>query len=323
MFQVLNSKVVSEISQSEEYASFRATVPQRKLVVDDDPSKIWTLYDAGPQNITSPLICLPPASGTADIFFKQIMGLSARGYRVISAEYPVYWTMKEWFIGFRRLLDHLNLDKVHLFGTSLGGFLAQKFAELSSHSQRVQSLILCNTFSDTSIFKNTDSAAVFWMFPSLILKRMIMRNLSIGPVDARIADSIDFMVEKLESLNQQELASRLTLNCMNCYVQPQKLLGMVITIIDVFDKCSLSTAVREDLYKLYPEAKRAHLKTGGNFPFLSRSDEVNIHIQIHLRQFENTHNSACDFQLNAAVDSSTNERDKDVPAMNIFERAMI
>ena len=30
----------------------------------------------------------------------------------------------------------------------------------------------------------------------------------------------------------------------------------------------------------YPDAKRAHLKDGGNFPYLSRSDEVNIHIQV-------------------------------------------
>lgn len=39
---------------------------------------------------------------------------------------------------------------------------------------------------------------------------------------------------------------------------------------------------------MYPNAKRAHLKTGGDFPYLSRPDEVNMHIVIHLRQFEGT-----------------------------------
>ena len=28
-------------------------------------------------------------------------------------EYPVYWTLKEWCEGFRKLLDHMQLDKVH------------------------------------------------------------------------------------------------------------------------------------------------------------------------------------------------------------------
>ena len=34
-------------------------------------------------------------------------------------------------------------------------------------------------------------------------------------------------------MNQQELASRLTLNCMNSYVQPQNLSELSVTIIDV------------------------------------------------------------------------------------------
>ena len=38
---------------------------------------------------------------------------------------------------------------------------------------------------------------------------------------------------QLDSLTQQELASRLTLNCMNCYVEPQKLQGVEVTIMDV------------------------------------------------------------------------------------------
>ena len=31
-----------------------------------------------------PLICLPPVSGTADVFYQQCMALSTRGYRVIA-----------------------------------------------------------------------------------------------------------------------------------------------------------------------------------------------------------------------------------------------
>lgn len=48
------------------------------------------------------------------------MGLACRGVRVISAESPPYWNMKEWCDGFKRLIDYLELDKVHIFGASLG-----------------------------------------------------------------------------------------------------------------------------------------------------------------------------------------------------------
>lgn len=80
----------------------------------------WKIYDSGPKSIKCPLVCLPPVSGTADIFYKQVLGLTTRGIRVIAAEPPPYWNVKEWCDGFKRLIDYLELDKVHLFGTSLG-----------------------------------------------------------------------------------------------------------------------------------------------------------------------------------------------------------
>lgn len=40
-------------------------------------------------------------------------------------------------------------------------------------------------------------------------------------------------VLQLESLSQSELASRLTLNCQNSYVEPHKIKDVSITIIDV------------------------------------------------------------------------------------------
>lgn len=89
---------------------------------------------------------------------------------------------------------------------------------------------------------------------------------------------------QLESLSQKDLASRLKMNCVNCYVEPQKLNGLFITILDVFDDYALSNAVREDMYKCYPTAKLAHLKSGGNFPYLSRSDEVNLHLQVSVKK---------------------------------------
>lgn len=148
--------------------------------------------------------------------------------------------------------------------------------------------------------------------PSVMLKTIIMGSKTIDFVikDQAIRDSIDFMSERLDRLSQQELASRLTLNCINSYVEPQTLQDLSMTIIDVsivffnflfinllnvfklifkvFDDCAISERVKQELYKMYPKAKRAHLKTGGNFPYLSRPDEVNLHIFIHLRCFDNT-----------------------------------
>ncbi|XP_067873760.1 maspardin isoform X2 [Heterodontus francisci] len=209
-------------------------------------------------------------------------------------QYPVYWDLLEFCDGFRKLLDHLQLDKVHIFGASLGGFLAQKFAEYAYKSPRVHSLVLCNSFSDTSIFNQSWTASSFWLMPGFMLKKIVLGNFTTGLVDPKMADAIDFMVDRLESLGQGELASRLTLNCQNSYVEPHKIKDVPVTIMDVFDHSALSQEAKEEMYKLYPNARRAHLKTGGNFPYLCRSAEVNLYIQIHLRQFHGTRYAAID-----------------------------
>ncbi|XP_044747248.1 maspardin-like [Coccinella septempunctata] len=277
---------ISELSQSKEYLSFRSSVPLKVIVVDNNDKKGWKVFDCGPKSIKCPLVCVPPVSGSADIYFKQALSLSAKGIRVISVEAPVYWNVRDWCEGFRKLLDHLGVEKVHIFGASLGGYLAQKFAEYAHLNQRVASLILCNTFNDTSIFNSHESAALYWLLPALVLKRLIIGNFKPNKVDCSIMEAAEFMAEKLESLSQIELASRLTLNCLKGYVEAHKLRDIPVTIIDVFDEYALSGAVREELYKCYPEAKIANMKSGGNFPYLSRCQEVNLYIQIHLRQFD-------------------------------------
>ena len=54
-----------------------------QIIVDDDGERTWSLYDAGPKTIRCPIMFLPPASGGADVFYKQLLSLSGAGYRVI------------------------------------------------------------------------------------------------------------------------------------------------------------------------------------------------------------------------------------------------
>lgn len=48
------------------------------------------------------------------------------------------------------------------------------------------------------------------------------------------------------------------------------------------DYCAIPQQLKDELGERYPDARRAYLKTGGDFPFLSRPDEVNLHLQVVL-----------------------------------------
>ncbi|KAL8138711.1 hypothetical protein V2J09_004712 [Rumex salicifolius] len=262
-----------------DYVNFKSQVPLHKIPIG---TKQWRYYDFGPK-VVPPLICLPGTAGTADVYYKQVMALSMKGYRVISVDIPRVWNYQEWIQAFEKFLDALDVHHVHIYGTSLGGFLAQLFAQ--HRPRRVRSLILSNTFLDTRTF----AAAMPWgpivgWVPSFLLKRYVLSGIRSGPHEPFIADSVDFVVSQVETLAKDDLASRLNLTVDSCSVGSLLLSDAFITIMDTNDYCAIPQECKDEVGERYPGARRADLKTGGDFPFLSRPDEVNLHLQLHLRR---------------------------------------
>ncbi|CAN8237992.1 unnamed protein product [Cochlearia groenlandica] len=262
-----------------DYVYFKSQVPLHKIPIG---TKQWRYYDYGPKTVP-PLICIPGIAGTADVYYKQIMSLSIKGYRVISVDIPRVWNYHDWIQAFEKFLDTIDVHHVHLYGTSLGGFLAQLFAH--HRPRRVKSLVLSNTYLDTLSF----AAAMPWApivswAPSFLLKRYVLTGIRDGPHEPFIADSVDFAVSQVETLSKDDLASRLTLSVETASVGSLLLSDSFITIMDTNDYCAIARHLKDELTERYPEARKAYLKSGGDFPFLSRPDEVNLHLQLHLRR---------------------------------------
>ena len=127
------------------------------------------------------------------------------------------------------------ISQVHILGASLGAFLAQKVAEKTFRSPRIVSIFICNGFTDTTAFKQTVTAKTwvisislssylsiilsiapsiylsihpiitciylslyrFWVMPAFMLKRQILINLPSENLEGNVANSIDFMVERV------------------------------------------------------------------------------------------------------------------------------
>lgn len=272
-------KMKGVFSAPGDYIHFKSQVPLHKIPIG---TKQWRYYDFGPK-VVPPLICLPGTAGTADVYYKQIMSLSIKGYRVISVDIPRVWNHHEWIQAFEKFLDAIDVHHIHLYGTSLGGFLAQLFAQ--HRPRRVRSLILSNSFLETRSFSSAMPWApiVSWT-PSFLLKRYVLTGIPDGPHEPFIADSVDFVVSQVETLSREDLASRLTLTVDAASIGPLLLSDSFITLMDTNDYCSIPQQLKDQLSERYPGARRAYLKTGGDFPFLSRSDEVNLHLQLHLRR---------------------------------------
>ncbi|KMZ63900.1 putative Maspardin [Zostera marina] len=267
--------MMARISSSEpgDYVYFKSQVPLHKISIGTIQ---WRYYDFGPKDVP-PLICIPGVSETADVFYKQIMFLTVRGHRVVSIDIPQTSNENEWVQGFQKFLDVIGVYHVHLYGTGLGGFLAQCFAQ--NRPRQVKSLVLSNTFLKPPLYSTATPLSFSWS-PLFLLKRYILSAMPKGAHEPFIADSIDFVVGQIETLSKDDLASRLTLCAYATPIGRILLPDYHITFLDTIDQSKSDS----ELYQRYPNSTLATLKSGGDFPFLSRPDEVNLHLQLHLRR---------------------------------------
>lgn len=97
----------------------------------------------------TPLILMHGTGGHLEAFARNIRALVGAGYRVIAYDYPGHgWTttaesdleIDDYIDHLIGLMDALGVERPHLSGESLGGWVAIKFA--SRHPDRVSRLIL-------------------------------------------------------------------------------------------------------------------------------------------------------------------------------------
>eukprot|EP00871_Galdieria_phlegrea_P005795 jgi/Galph1/702/GphlegSOOS_G5573.1 len=297
---------MGEFSSSDDYANFRAWVPKNVLSVGSLTPKNFLYYDWGPRRVPlEPLVCLHAAAGDAEVFFLQvllelahssqlklsekILGLAPRGYRVVSVEIPPYFSVNDFCDDFHSFLDTLGFRKVHVFGAGLGGFLGQCYA--AKYPDRVASIILLHSFSRTNSVKNSFSASplvIPWL-PEFMLQKLLLEKLPQGRVERRIGAAVKFIASKINNADYDKLTSRLILTISPYdldYLSLQQY-GEKVTIISTLDwltSSGLSKQLYSETIEIFSRARRALLKDGGDFPYLSRADEVNIHLLVHMRR---------------------------------------
>ena len=283
----------SSVNMRSAFKRFQGAVSRESL--NTRSGHIVSYYDYGPKSDEQiPLVCLHGIESNMAIFFKQIVSLAARGYRVISFSLPVVYDHQVCTNILQQCFDQLKLYKtVHIYGCGLGGFIAQLFA--ARFPRRVESLILSNSFCDTSYYYNSIGggfmpvSAISWM-PLSVLKGMILKDIEMGlqaANDDAIREAIDLLLDQIDAIvNQEILASRITLNSIHTRIGALKALNHEkITILDTFDRTQQAQELSQQLCDLYPKSKKAFLKDGGDFPSLSRGDEVTMHLLVHLRRW--------------------------------------
>ncbi|KAJ3433646.1 acid cluster protein [Anaeramoeba flamelloides] len=275
---------MEEINQLEKpHQKFLSNYPLNKISCFTGSKKkgAWAYYDLGPRNKQA-LVCLHGLAGACSVFYKQALYLSSFGYRVVCAQYPAFWKISKFKRIFQTFLGELELERVHLFGVGLGGFLCLKYLE--KNPKKVASVVLCNSFLSTKFFNkiNTYGKSIAWV-PEFWLKRKLLKTFPTENLLFGVADSVDFMVDIVNNLTFEELASRFSILGENLAVKSIDFDPNKVTVITTMDRCLCPRKTRLQVASMFPNCKNAQIKFGGEFPHLANYDDINLHLMVHLR----------------------------------------
>ncbi|GAW82670.1 hypothetical protein, conserved [Plasmodium gonderi] len=273
-------------SMRETYKIFCSKHPLKKLSMPKS-DLVWSYYDINSKN-ENIVIFLHGICGTAGCYFYQLDALGKLGFRVISFQYPCYNYLKDWIKNMCNILEYLNIKKAHFFASDLGGYLIQIYAKL--YPSKVESLILCNSYRRTDDFASVSAfrnvyGKLYSFLPHVLLKKIILENyiyVNYVNIDLKEKNSLEFMSNEIDLISSADLGGRIGLQLSVETVDRIHMNDECITILQTLNN-TYSDSLNEDMKKAYPFAKHAIMKSGGSFPYLSRYEEVNMYILVHLR----------------------------------------
>jgi pimeloyl-ACP methyl ester carboxylesterase len=111
--------------------------PEQRIAIG---GREWGYVQAGDRGPA--LLLIPGTLGRADIFWQQIEALKARA-RIVAVTYPRSGGVIEWASDLAELCGRLDLGRVTVLGSSLGGYVAQYFA--ATYPDLTEGLVAANT----------------------------------------------------------------------------------------------------------------------------------------------------------------------------------
>lgn len=239
------------------------------LAPDAAPSRLtigaveWTFLDVGARDAaTAPLLVLPGALGMVAGAGAALARL-AEGRRVVALAYPAVETMTALCDGVAALLDRLEIGRVDVLGSSLGGWVAQCFAR--RHPARVRRLALSHTYAlrpeDVGRLRfgtRVWTKAPGWLFRALLRARL---RMALRPLRRTKGEEYERWMNRVAAapnLTPAVLAryNGWMIESLSAFrFAPGDLPGVPVLIVDSDDDPILKPKSRAALRALYPSAR--------------------------------------------------------------------
>lgn len=213
----------------------------------------------------APVILLPGAQGTAETFYKQLLGWGGRR-PLVSVTYPPLTDGAALADFVAALANALDAERFDLVGTSLGGYIAQWVA--ARHPARVDRLVVGNSFCDPAPAQSADKRRALDRDAGVI-KAEALARIEGAPDSELKSVQLDLMgrCQPAATLRARMLAVQLAVPVPPLGVPDERIL-----LLECDDDPLIPAPMRAALRHKHPGARHVALPTGGHYPYITQAD---------------------------------------------------
>ena len=224
------------------------------------------------------------AAGNHVVWYQQVPVL-AQAYRVIT------WDQRGWGVStnhsgaagpvaavadLQAILDHLRIDRVHLVGQSMGGWVALGFAV--AHPERVRSLILADSIAGISTPETEHAMAAYLRHAAAEPAPEALplgRHPALGDELVRRDPARAFLYQELSLLREPPAVGGSTQRHMTFGAESlARLTFPVLFIVGAEDRIFPPAAIHQAA-TLVPHARVVEIAYAGHSPYFEQPEEWN------------------------------------------------
>ncbi|KAH0785325.1 putative acid cluster protein 33 [Histomonas meleagridis] len=184
----------------------------------------------------------------------------------------------------RQLCLYLHLEKVHLVGCDLGGFICLQIQAYPQFPAKIETLTLINSYTENSFFIPR-SMSSFSVFGYLIAKSKLEEELEQSGIGYE-TKSYAFVHKEIEYADKKNAAQKIQLRMSQSLPLKVNVDKQRIMSIEPLDR-KLQIITPFISSSTFSDCKIALMKKGGDFPHLEEPEDLFTYLLCHIRKFMN------------------------------------